>query len=59
MVYLDPSKLVLIFPWRTATDVGAPPSQCTFGGVTQNYRCAVNLVLLNVKMFLFSTPGTG
>lgn len=35
MVYLDPSKLVLIFPWHTAVDAGAPPSQCTFGGVTQ------------------------
>lgn len=46
MVYLDPSKLVLIFPWHTATDASAPPSQCTFGGVTQNYRCAVNLVFI-------------
>lgn len=45
MVYLEPSKLVLIFPWPTAMDVGAPPSQCTFVGVTQNYRCAVNLFI--------------
>lgn len=46
VIYSDPSKLVLIFPWHTAMDMGASPSQCTFGGVTQNYRCAVNLVFI-------------
>lgn len=46
MIYSDPSKLVLIFPWHTAMDVGVSSSQCTFDGVTQNYRCAVNLVFI-------------
>lgn len=29
----DTSKLVLIFPWHTATNAWAQPSQCIFGGV--------------------------
>lgn len=33
MVYSDTSKLVLILPWHTAMNAGAPPFQCTFGGV--------------------------
>lgn len=33
MVDLDTSKLVLIFPWHTATNARAQPSQCIFGGV--------------------------
>lgn len=33
VVYLDTSKLVLIFPWHTATNAQAQPFQCIFGGV--------------------------
>lgn len=33
VVYLDTSKLVLIFPWHTATNALAQPFQCIFGGV--------------------------
>lgn len=44
MVDLDTSKLVLIFPWHTATNARAQPSQCIFGGNLELQVCSKSVI---------------